>query len=491
MASTSSTKSNSSTSSTSSTKSSTSSSSSSSTSTCGVCCELFNKSTRRPISCGFCAFESCVSCTKEYLLGSVHDPHCMGCRKAWNREFMDASMTQTFMTKEYKKHREDVLMDRERSLLPATMSYVEDLKVALKITEEMGPLQEKLVKIRQDRVRANDHDHEAQTTVEAIEASCARAIEHETTRIRIVHLGRIRSFLAGKGDALEARAAGSEARRFVRACPAEGCRGFLSSQWKCGMCELWACPDCHEVIGATKGGHTCKPENVESAKLIAKDSRPCPCCASMIFKIEGCDQMFCVQCHTAFSWRTGKVESGRIHNPHYYDIMRQRNGGVIPREPGDQECGVPQATRMQLCLTKALRSSGPFVKDALSAIQLHNHVEHVQGQGVQGRAAGAAPNNRDLRAKYIMGDITDLKFRALLQQREKRYERTKETRFTLAMFTTALGDMLHRLAAIKAEAEATGVLKEIEELKAYTNNCLEKIGVRYKSKVKLIVDWTY
>jgi hypothetical protein len=78
-------------------------------------------------------------------------------------------------------------------------------------------------------------------------------------------------------------------RQFVRACPANGCSGFLSTAWKCGLCEIWACPDCHEVKGLDRDApHTCDPANIATAQLLAKDSRNCPKCASMIFKINGC-----------------------------------------------------------------------------------------------------------------------------------------------------------------------------------------------------------
>jgi len=76
---------------------------------------------------------------------------------------------------------------------------------------------------------------------------------------------------------------------FVRQCPANDCRGFLSTQWKCGICERWTCPDCHELKGYDRDcDHQCDPNNVETAKLLANDSKPCPKCQSLIFKIEGC-----------------------------------------------------------------------------------------------------------------------------------------------------------------------------------------------------------
>jgi hypothetical protein len=43
--------------------------------------------------------------------------------------------------------------------------------------------------------------------------------------------------------------------------------------------------------------------------------------------VKNCDQMWCVECKTAFSWSKGTVEVGIVHNPHYFQWMRQ-NGGM-------------------------------------------------------------------------------------------------------------------------------------------------------------------
>jgi len=52
--------------------------------------------------------------------------------------------------------------------------------------------------------------------------------------------------------------------------------------------------------------------------------------------VRNCDQMWCTQCHTAFNWRTGRIESV-VHNPHYFEWLR-RNGNAVPRNPGDIPC---------------------------------------------------------------------------------------------------------------------------------------------------------
>ena len=72
--------------------------------------------------------------------------------------------------------------------------------------------------------------------------------------------------------------------------------------------------------------------------MIKAETRGCPSCGVPIFKISGCDQMWCTQCKVAFSWRTGKRVHGVIHNPHFYEFQRQ-GGGAVVNAPNAQICG--------------------------------------------------------------------------------------------------------------------------------------------------------
>ena len=51
------------------------------------------------------------------------------------------------------------------------------------------------------------------------------------------------------------------------------CKGFLSSRWKCGLCETNICNKCNENENEDENEHVCKPENVASMELLNKDTK--------------------------------------------------------------------------------------------------------------------------------------------------------------------------------------------------------------------------
>jgi len=169
------------------------------------------------------------------------------CDKEWSRKFLRENLTNVFLTSKYKEHLENVLFDQEKALMPATQPLVEE-----KIAKEHMRQQIRDLDLFIDDLYSQRRE---------LERKIQYGIKSEK----------------------------EEKAHFVRQCPANGCRGFLSSQWKCGICEQWTCPECHELKGYNRDcDHKCDPNNVETAKLLAKDSKPCPKCQSLIFKINGC-----------------------------------------------------------------------------------------------------------------------------------------------------------------------------------------------------------
>jgi hypothetical protein len=138
-------------------------------------------------------------------------------------------------------------------------------------------------------------------------------------------------------------------KTFTMPCSYNDCKGMLSTQYKCGLCEKYTCKDCQEPL---QDEHKCNPDTVATTLAIKKETRPCPSCRTRIFKIEGCDQMWCTNCKTPFSWTTGNpVPAGqRLHNPHAIEYLKKN--GVSLRAPGDLVCGgiISQSQLTQICL---------------------------------------------------------------------------------------------------------------------------------------------
>jgi hypothetical protein len=285
----------------------------------------------------------------------------------------------------------------------------------------------------------------------------------------------------------------------------------LSSALKCGLCQCWVCSDCREVKGFSteeKDSHECNKDTIESIKLLEKDSKPCPKCTALIFKIEGCDQMYCIECHTAFSWNTLKIESGVIHNPHYFEYQRIRNGGVAPRNPMDIQCGreldnyfvprlIDQITPLpenwtievtdrgvMYCHGNKRYYSKPDNQEVIDIVEICRQVIHVRFiEQPRFATEGRLYSNMQLRIDFMRNKVTKNEMKKLLQKREKENTKKAELSNVLGMYVSCMTDLFYRLYD---ENNLEKIKKEMVELKNYVNDCFKKISKLYNCKEYLI-----
>ena len=435
--------------------------------TCNISCDNYNKSTRTKVCCPYCDFDVCRACCETYILSETI-PKCMKpeCAKEWSRKFLRENFTNTFLTSKFREHLEDILFDQEKSLLPATQPLVEEIKAKRTMKNQIKELELLIDDLYKQK----------------------RELE-----VKLQY---------GLVDIPE-----KERARFVRQCPANGCRGFLSSQWKCGICEQWTCPDCHELKGPNRDcDHKCDPNNVETAKLIAKDSKPCPKCQSMIFKIDGCSQIWCTQCHIAFDWKTGRLEK-HIHNPHYYEW--QRKNGITNRNPGDIECG-RELTHNIVFRIQTLSKKHPniceivvkevrewngsirkdtivkyskFIEDICHIIRSVLHNTHVELHNFQ---TDYVTKNQDLRIKYLENLISEEDFKMMIQRNDKKNRKNTEIAQVLQLANTAVTDIIYRLIDNLDNSEPgkhniESYLNEIEQIITYCNDIFKDICFTYNT----------
>ena len=424
--------------------------------TCAICLDPYNKVANTQVTCCFCQESSCRRCIQTFISSSTNDPHCMHCKKAWERDFIDDNLTATYRMGDYKKHRENILLDREIALMPATQHRAEQIKEADKLSNEMIPPLDKQLK--------DLYEQSAEITKKINAVYTVRS--DAQYQIRLLRTGN------GKKEKAEVT--------FVRKCPDGDCRGFLSTAWKCGLCSKWACPDCHEIKGDNRdAAHECNPDSVATAKLLAKDSRPCPGCGVVICKIEGCDQMWCPQCHTAFSWRTGHKETGVVHNPHFYEWQRRAGGGTAPRVAGDVPCGGIPVYHDVRSRIVSLNKAG--IDTVLTFHRVVTHIQHVEIARFHNVFNQA--DNEDMRIQYLLNYISADALKVEIQKREKKREKERAQRRAYEVLVQAGTDILRRIMAENDNEKKKDILNEIDALRIYVNELLAKIHERLKLSV--------
>jgi len=449
---------------------------------CPICVETFQRTpARKEVKCHLCEYIACAGCCQTYLLGSIQDAHCMNCRRTWSREFMINSFTQVFMNTTYKKHREDILMAREKSLLPLRMEKIERMNRGKAMIEEIKPLYAEVEAMRAALLKLERmYYHKINTQNMLLQGVEPGASSNTQKKDRVVE--------------------------FHKPCPATDCRGFLSTQYKCGLCSIWVCPDCYEIKGDVKeADHTCKPENVESVKLKKKQCKNCPECGAEIYKEIGCDQMWCTQCETTFDWKTGtKLVNVKIHNPHYYEYLR-RTQGSVPRDPDDRQgaaaCYNNHEVHMSIARI-ASRYSEPTVKHLInnSFIEANRVINHISDVEVpRYNLTVTDTTNEDIDIQYLRKEIDEKSWKQILQNREKQRLKKQDILQILQMIVQAGQDILlgfvNRwiLEVRKKDDEKKligplieDIWKQLEGLRALANESFKTFAVINKCQAPLI-----
>jgi len=332
------------------------------------------------LSCPGCDFGACRRCIRTYLIGLSEDACCMRCRLPFTRKTVLSLTSLSFVKGPYSKRREEILFQREIAQMPSTQTAVE------------ARIRERKDAKRMDELR--------------------RQIRGMRDEIASIQRRRAENRDLANGTSLVGR------------CATEGCKGFLLapkppllsdlsfSPWGeegeegeegrgvgleasllCKICEERTCPSCH---GRWRKGHACEKGEVDTARLLASDSRRCPTCSVVIHRYEGCDQVFCVQCRTAFSYKTGRKVTGPIHNPHYLDLRGRREEGM-PRDPADIPCGGRPTARE---IVNVACGTMDVQNDIYSSYRLIIHMDDVERNQ---RYAERRDENVSLRVSYMVG----------------------------------------------------------------------------------------
>jgi len=466
---------------------------------CNICTENFTKKIRVPIVCGFCDFEACRKCCETFIL-TQPETKCMNptCNKVWTRSFLNKNFSQTFVSNTLQEHSNRIRYEKELALMPATQPLVERIIEKNKLTEERSKYDEeyKYFKAKDNNIRSVI---QSLCTVNGLSSQNAEFLTYSERKANEAIIERLwgeqRKFkkevvrIVPILEELEVRLQNVDKKaytkkEFIRRCGDSTCRGFLSKTWSCGICEKSTCKECHLVKDVD---HECNQDDVATAKLISQDSKACPKCATFIFKIDGCDQMWCTQCHTAFSWRTGQIEA-RIHNPHYFEWMRIN--GTLQRNPNEIQCGRELDQHLINSINSLLRTP---IRNKKVTLDINSHITnccrstiHLQEIDIPRFTVDNVLNNEKLRIEFMMQLIDEKKFISLLQRDNTKFEKKREIHDILTMFSQSMIDIIFRIhheAILPTVTNATlnPMLEEIARLIEFTNQNLDHVASDFNS----------
>lgn len=348
-------------------------------------CDICANTKTKFVVCYHCEFTSCLDCNKRYILESVEDPSCMSCKKQWSRKFLNKNFGKVFCRNDLKIHRENILFDRQKAMLPATQAEATE-----RINKEKLELEKIKVGSKFD-IQINEL------------TSQIRKIESEIYKIK---MDKSRAIAQLMGIVIEKKE--PIHKTIIGKC--SECRGFIMNDHKCSMCETSFCSKC---MIKKETQHKCLESDIETVKLMKQDTKPCPGCGANIFRVEGCYQMWCTLCHTTFCWRTGAILKEAVHNPHYFEYLRAHPELDTRRNEAREECRDVQADIYNTIYLVRQFNYENYRK-------LNSIYENINNYNRVFQKKNVDDEFKEIRIKYLMNKIDENGFKKLCQQAEKK-----------------------------------------------------------------------
>lgn len=476
---------------------------------CNVCCEEFNTKKHKKIVCNLCKFELCCVCFETYqeTNSGLYDVHCMKCKQLWDDNFLHDNIPNSVL-KRLRETTKKRLRDEETSFMPETLYYIQyDKAVRTEKVQHYESLSENLGNIQRDlrnhnvtKIFSKGEDKKKQLkdiiklkyTEELIKNNMKKTFD--AISIWNTHLRPSVFFMDIVPDELKEKVRNRNSFQnytnrstatespVVCKCPGD-CRGFIvKPAYKCGLCEIKICSTCHVNLSENEE-HTCKPEDVETAQFIKRTSKPCPKCAAMIHKIEGCDQMWCTACNTPFSWITGNIiRNSAIHNPHYYEWMNNHNGRLDENVHNVNNCeGLPDYYHV-LTHVRIVSKDDRFNRYISKIHRLCTHVRHLCNDNQNGAVnyENTFFTNLRLRMQWMQKEITDKMYDTQLHKKYKKKIVCQKIEQVHQLVVTLASDVFHRLLRDNNADDKASYIREFEEIYKYANTCFEKLHNIYK-----------
>jgi hypothetical protein len=466
---------------------------------CNICCE----EQKEYVNCVNCKHVACATCCGKYLLDNL-SPACMACKEPWSSDHIRRNFPLKWVEREWKTHCKKSLLDQEKSWMPETQEEAKRLKKDYAnykhFFEDMDDTDRLAIQTKHDDAQAlfkkafKDYTQQARKKFKAgakledlpfvlpryrlksgtdemlLEIGLDKGAfkkhwfsqaEFDGVINEFQQMNFAKQLWPPKAYASTQKQQPHPVKLFHKACPVNDCRGFLSTEWKCGICSTEVCKECHFPRAAD---HKCNPDHVKSAKVIERTTRPCPRCAAAVFKTDGCDHMWCTACNTGFSWRTGEpIGNQRNTNPYFYQWLRSAEG----RQARANDVGAAQfqvhrdaCFRANVRWLEDRRSEGSewrvgqiqrkpwhfamnILCNACTFINEFDTNEYRRFHLSSEHPRYGPDTNLLSRAKFLAGVITEKEFLIQAMKNKKRIEYEKELRDLYATTANVLNEWIY------------------------------------------------
>jgi hypothetical protein len=226
-------------------------------------------------------------------------------------------------------------------------------------------------------------------------------------------------------------------------------------------------------------------------------TKPCPKCGVVISKIDGCSQIWCVECHATFDWNTGRQTfTTNIHNPHYFEWVRRNNNGAVPRNPLDiphNPCAADGRLPTVYLITSKY-CNDTTTRRITSLLRVLNHMRDYDV--LENNNYDVETANRDLRINYLLNEVTEEVWKKKLQQREKHRDFKVAKSQVCEMLITVAGQYLNEIANSRVHINRLNeIVLDLEKIVEYYNESMKNVLDRFNSKAKgnyiNTTNWTF
>lgn len=466
---------------------------------CPCCINNYNNSYRQELKCEFCENIICNTCSRQYILTKAI-PQCMKCHSIWNDDFLFKSFPKSWVDKELRHHIDDILVQHEKSLFPLAIAEIEHDKlekerkkiqyIRLQLESQLDRINNYIIKksnINLCRSEQVDLNYKIKEQVE-IESKYNDVLNNEII--------------------LSDKLAIPVSTKFKRQCPKDACKGYINIipgeniHLHCVVCKSDFCNRCREFLTTSK--HICDESTVKTLKLLDSDSKQCPGCKIHVYKITGCNQMFCTNCHVAFDWNTGNIETGNVHNPHYFDwIANGGNSKIINLD----RIRFDISSITEILMTKfSLNIPDDYMPYNITKGYLINIIRTIQHLRNEEITRTVNPTVRHLKSRisFILNEIDEIEWKDSISLDERIYKKLYIKTQIIELICNVLTDIIQKfieedtksIKFVKSDINSLythvpDFIVDADNIRKHFNNISRNYSLRFSKTNYLTISYEY